>query len=395
MRKIATGIAVPVLAMALGHMLSNAVRTLPAIAADQMVPDLGTSPAGLASMLGAFQLAFAAGQIPLGVALDRYGVKRTSLCLFIVVLAGIALAAMAEGASGFLLAQVVMGVGCCGMLLCPITYAAKRLAGPQFAMWPGLLLGVGNSGMVLSASPMAWLVDAAGWRMGFWSIGAFGLFALLLVLLLLRDDRPEPDQSRQGIGADLSQLLRLLRAPSLRAPLIVAFVSFAGMIGVRGLWGGPWLMEVRGLDRLAAGNVLLLLTLALSFGPALVGVLARRLGRFEALAELGHGLAGLVLLLMVLLALLAGAPPAMDAALLTLYGLLLSSQALLFVRTRAAVPPEEAGKALAAVNFSFFIGAAVMQMASGMAVSWGGIAAGLAFFGLALVAAALLARRHA
>ncbi|MBE9605893.1 MFS transporter [Acetobacteraceae bacterium H6797] len=393
MRSLAGGVAVPVLAMALGHMLSNMVRTLPAIAADQMVGDLAITPGLLAVMLGAFQLSFAAGQLPLGVALDRFGVRRTSLTLFAIVLAGIVVAAITPGAAGFLLAQVVMGIGCCGMLLCPITYAAKRLSGARFAVWPGLLLGLGNSGMLLSASPLAWLVERADWRAGFWASACFGVLAMLLVAILLKDDRPPAAADRPRLAGEVVQVVRMMGTRKLRALIVVAFVSFAGMIGVRGLWGGPWLMEVKGLGRLEAGNILLLATVALAVGPALAGLIARLSRNHLLLLFLGHALSGVTLLLIVAggpdgwvssLFGMPSMPPLWDTGMLLLFGIFQGSQALIFVMTRAGVAPEEAGKALAAVNFSFFVGAAVLQIASGAAAELAGPGGGIAFFGLAL-----------
>ena len=73
--------AVPILVLALGHVFSNAVRTLPAVAADVLSRGLGLSPEGLAALTGAFPASFALAMIPVGVALDRYGVRRTSLGL--------------------------------------------------------------------------------------------------------------------------------------------------------------------------------------------------------------------------------------------------------------------------------------------------------------------------
>jgi hypothetical protein len=45
--------AVPILVVACGHMLSNALRTLPALAIDMMGRDLATSPETLASLTAA------------------------------------------------------------------------------------------------------------------------------------------------------------------------------------------------------------------------------------------------------------------------------------------------------------------------------------------------------
>jgi MFS family permease len=155
---------VPILALALGHVLSNAVRTLPAIAADVLARDLGLSAEGLAALTGAFPLAFALAMVPVGVGLDRFGVRRTSLAVLAVAGLGAVLAALAPGPAAMLVAQVVLGTGCAGMLMCPITYAARAVPQARFGLWSGIILTFGNTGMLLSASPLAVLVEWQGWR---------------------------------------------------------------------------------------------------------------------------------------------------------------------------------------------------------------------------------------
>ncbi len=388
----------PLLVLACGHMLSNLVRTLPAIAADVLSADLGVSAEGLASLTGAYHFAFAAGQIPLGVALDRYGVRPVALLLLATITLGAVLAALVGGPGGFLLAQIVLGLGCCGMLLCPMTLAAKLLTPAKFGLWSGLIQGVGNVGMLLSASPLAWLVEQQGWRAGFWAAAALGLVVALLVARLVPAPAPNPGP-HPTLAQDARLVLRMGLGRRLRGMVLLAFASFAVVIGVRGLWGGPWLMEVKGLPRIEAGNVLLVCTLALIVGPALAGVLDRRLGQRRALLALGHGLAGLLLLLVAAggpggwlsralgLAIL---PPSADALLLFGFGLSISIQPLIFAMTRAAVPPDEAGKALSAVNLSFFLGAAVLQAASGPVGASYGPGAAIGFLGVCVLICTVL-----
>jgi hypothetical protein len=62
---------------------------------------------------------------------------------------------------------------------------------------------------------------------------------------------------------------------------------------------------------------------------------------------------------------------------------------LAFSLVRAAVPPEQAGRALSAANLSFFLGAAVLQSLSGLMAGWGGIAAALLTFAAALILCAM------
>jgi MFS family permease len=83
-----SGYAVPILALTLGHVFANAVRTLPALAADVLARDLGLGPHGLAALTAVLPFAFALAMVPVGVGLDRFGVRRTALCLLATGLVG-------------------------------------------------------------------------------------------------------------------------------------------------------------------------------------------------------------------------------------------------------------------------------------------------------------------
>ncbi len=384
-------LAPAILALALGHVFSNAVRTLPAVAADVLQRDLGIAADGLAAVTGVFPLAFALAMVPVGVALDRYGVKPVALALLGIAGLGAGLAALAPGALGMSLAQAVLGIGCSGMLMCPMTYAAKVLSPLRFGLWSGLIQTTGNTGMLLSASPLAWLVEARGWRAGYWSAAAFAALAALLVAAVVREARPPQRAAAHTVWADAREVVALGLSRRLRAPMVLALASFAAVLGVRGLWGGPWLMEVKGLPRLAAGDVLLACTVALTIGPALAGWVARHLGRERALLAGSHYLAAGLLALLLLAGgggggmLPAAGPPGLDAALLVGFGLAIAFQVLAFPMVRAAVAPEQTGRALSAMNIAYFGGAAVLQAASGVAAALGGIGAAIASFILALL----------
>lgn len=384
------GAALPLAVLALGHTISNLVRTLPAISADVLAQDLSVTAGEIAAMTGFYHLAFAAGQIPVGVALDRYSVRTVVSLLLTIVALGSVFAALVGGPASFAIAQIVLGIGCCGMLLCPLTYAARTTDPGQFAIWSALILAIGNSGMIVSASPIAWVIEQHGWRVAYGLPALFALGVLVLVQLVIRPIPPS-HQKPARVREEVRQVVRIGLSPRLRGVVVLAFVSFAVMIGVRGMWGGPWLMEAKQMARVPAGNVLLALTAVLIVMPMVVGLAEKRFGRPHLLLVLGHVLAGLCLIVLPAgapggsLAVVLGTnalPASYDIAVILVFGALISVQPLLFALGRASVGPQHAGKALSAVNLAFFAGAAAIQAGSAPVNATFGLGGVLVFLGV-------------
>src|SRR5258707_6583606 len=154
------------LALACGHMLSTLLRTIPAISLDVMAADSGTPPQTLASLTSIYDVAFAASQIPVGAAMDRFGVRPVSLSLLAGTIVGALASGLATESESFLFGQFLLGVATSGMLMCPMTLAAKQMSAARFGLWSGVILSIGNIGMLLSSSPLAWVVEHLGWRAG-------------------------------------------------------------------------------------------------------------------------------------------------------------------------------------------------------------------------------------
>ncbi|MBR1143006.1 MFS transporter [Bradyrhizobium sp. AUGA SZCCT0431] len=386
------------LALACGYMLSTLLRTIPAVSLDVMAADFKTSPQVLASLTSIYHFAFAASQIPVGAAMDRFGVRPVSLSLLIGTIVGALASGLATGPESFLFGQFLLGVANSGMLMCPMTLAAKQLSPGRFGLWSGLIPSIGNIGMLLSSSPLAFVVELWGWRAGFWISAAFGVAVALAVYALVPNQRAEHSDR----SSPLSQMVSVLRiglSYRLRGLIAIALVSLAAVLVLRGLWGGPWLMEIKGLSRIGAGNALGLFTMALIIGPALIGVFDRRFGRRREVLAASHFLAALLLALMAagashfpisVLFGVAAMPAQYDTVLLVLIGFAMSAQPLVFGMTRQLVDQQNTGKALSAINLAFFLGAALMQSATGVVAALLGLPAVLLFMAAALIIGTML-----
>ena len=381
------------LALACGHMLSTLLRTIPAISLDVMAADFHTPPQTLASLTSIYHFSFAASQIPVGAAMDRFGVRPVSLSLLAGTIVGALASGLATGPESFVFGQFLLGVATSGMLMCPMTLAAKQMSAARFGLWSGIILSIGNIGMLLSASPLAFVVELWGWRAGFWISAGFGAVVAMAVFALV----PKQPAAHADNSSPLSQMAEVLRiglSRPLRGLIALALVSLAATLVLRGLWGGPWLMEIKALGRIEAGNALGLFTLALIAGPVLMGILDRTIGHRRELLAATHSLVALLLVLMA-----AGAPhyplselfgvtafpPLFDGALLVLIGLAISAQPLLFGMTQQLAGAQNAGKALSAINLAFFLGTALMQSTTGIVATIFGLPAVLLFMAATLI----------
>ncbi|MBT1509160.1 MFS transporter [Bradyrhizobium sp. SRL28] len=381
------------LALACGHMLSTLLRTIPAISLDVMAADFATAPQTLASLTSVYHFAFAASQIPVGAAMDRFGVRPVSLSLLAGTIVGALASGLATGPESFVFGQFLLGVATSGMLMCPMTLAAKQMSAARFGLWSGIILSIGNIGMLLSASPLAFVVELWGWRAGFWISAGFGAVVAVAVFALV-PNQPAAHADNSSPLSQMAEVLRIGLSRPLRGLIALALVSLAATLVLRGLWGGPWLMEIKALGRIEAGNALGLFTLALIAGPVLVGILDRTIGHRRELLAAAHSLVALLLVLMA-----AGAPhyplselfgvtalpPLFDGVLLVLIGLAISAQPLLFGMTQQLAGAQNAGKALSAINLAFFLGTALMQSTTGVVATIFGLPAVLLFMAATLI----------
>jgi sugar phosphate permease len=128
-------------------------------------------------------------------------------------------------------------------------------------------------------------------------------------------------------------------------------------------------------------------------------VFDRTVGHRREVLAIAHILSALLLALMA-----AGAPhypvsnlfgvtvmPAQyDLVLFVLIGFAVSAQPLVYGMTQQQVDPRNAGKALSAINLAFFLGAALMQSATGIVAAAYGLPAVLIFMALALIVGTIL-----
>ncbi|GAB6064700.1 MFS transporter [Deferrisoma palaeochoriense] len=350
------------------YCFSQFYRMSTAVIAVDLDREFGLGPVRLSVLGGAFFYAFASVQIPLGLALDRWGARRILIGATALGAAGCILFALSPGWYGLLAGRVLMGLGMAPVLMGSFKLFARWFPAAAFGRVSGLMLAVGTLGSLLAATPLAELVGRVGWRASFLGFGVATL-AITGVLAVVVRDRPEGDPGGGQRGSSLGGLFRLARMPGFWAMVPLALTGYAAVASVQGLWGGPFFMENLGYSRVETGNILFQLGLFTALGSAAGGLLSDRWIPSRKWVVVGGNAVGLVFLL-PLLGVARPPTPAGWGVALGAFAFFSAFRSLLYAHVKELVPEGYEGTAVTAVNFFVMLGPALLQQAIGGVLAW-------------------------
>ena len=357
--------------------LSQAFRTVAAIMATSLQNDFALSAQALGLFAGAFHFAFGALQLFMGIGIDLHGVRRTVLFVFPLAMAGAIVSALSQHFAVLVLGQVLIGIGCAPAFLVCTVFIARHFPARRFAAVSGLTLGIGSVGLLLTGTPLAWLIEHSSWRAGFVALAACSALSWLAILWLVREPPAAPDPPAHAAPVAAAapaknfSLLAAMRSygalfslPHTLGIVALAVFTYAAFLSLRGLWLGPLLIERHGFSLVQSGNVALVVSVVGMFGPPLFGRLdpgpARRRG----------WILGFTLTVAALFGAMAfNAAAAFDVAASVLVGLLSGYIVLQYADVKAAYPASMTGRAMAVFTMAMFLGVAVMQWFTGVVAS--------------------------
>ena len=335
---------------AAGYFLSFFFRNVNAVISKDLAREFSLAPSDLGLLTSMYLLAFAAFQLPLGVLLDRYGPRRVVAALMCVAAAGALTFALARDFTMLAVGRALLGLGVSAGLMGAIKAFTLWFPLSRLASLNGFYLAVGGLGGLSATAPAEALLGPFGWRALFLGLAAFSLLVAALIFTVV------PEKELPGHGATLREQFAAFGEIFASAPfwrIASALVAtHATYLAMQGLWLGPWLYDVAGMERPAVAAFLLLTALAYTAGSVFFGVTGDRLAR-AGISRMTTLKAGLVASFAMFALLGAGVQQGLGAV-LALYGFTIISGALAYPLMTALFAPEMTGRVNTASNVLMF-----------------------------------------
>jgi sugar phosphate permease len=248
-------VALSVYVLAVFHRSSLGVAGL--LAADRF----GISATELATFTVLQLLVYAGMQVPVGVALDRFGSRKLLLAGLLLMTAGQLAFALVTSFPLAVLARGVMGAGDSMVFVSVLRLVTVWFLVRQAPLITQLTGQIGQLGAIAAAAPLSYALHAWGWTPAFAVASSLGLVLMVAVALLVKDS---PYLTERAVRIKLLALAASLRAvwgnPGTRLGLWSHFVSQFSVTVFSMLWGFPFLVRGQGLSSEQAGNLLMAMT---------------------------------------------------------------------------------------------------------------------------------------
>jgi MFS family permease len=266
--------------------------------------DFSTDAAGVAMLASSYFWGYTLMQIPAGLLVDRYGVKRVVLCSMAASSLGSAAFALAPNLLDVFAARLIVACGDALVFTALLKLVALSFTDERFGVMSGISQVSGYVGGVLATTPLAAAVTGFGWRACFLFIAGVGLANLAFAKVALKPDpAPRSNKTLKSVVVAARQSLSHIA----NWGCAMTFAShFAVVTTLSGVWGIPMVAHFFNISPTAAGTPLLAFMIGNAVGSIFLGHAADR-----AAAALDSALIRICALRMILIAMLL--PPVAHA----------------------------------------------------------------------------------
>ena len=327
--------------------------------------DLNLDPSQLGLLTSVYFISFASAQLPLGLLLDRFGPRMINALLLVVAALGAFIFARSHTLAGVIIGRAFIGFGVSACLMS--AFKAYVIWFPE-KMWPrinGFQMAAGAMGAMTATTPVGWALQITDWR---------GIFMVLSMLCLstsaiLWQVVPEKKEKKrsESLPEQLQGIKTVFTSREFLRAAPLTTLSQAGFLSIQGLWVGPWLRDVGGMDQVEATRLLSAIALSMMLGFIFLGYLAERLNRI-GIEVLTTAVCGMAIFMAIQGVIITGITT-MEPLMWLMFGFFGTSGIIAYSGLSHQFSRELSGRVTTSINLLVFLAAFVCQWAMGAIIN--------------------------
>jgi MFS family permease len=236
------------------------------------------SPSVLSTFVVLQVVVYAAAQVPAGVLLDRFGSRALIVSGAALMAGGQLLLALTESLPLAIGARAIVGLGDAVTFISVLRLVPNWFPPKQVPLLTQLTGICGQLGQVLSALPFLALLTGTTWATAYISVAAFGVLAMVLVLLLVKDAPRGRVVAADNLSvrAVLSSVKTVWLRPGTRLGFFTHMGTQFSVTVFCLMWGVPYLTVAQGQSTGVAGALLTISVVVAIAAGIVIGIFTGR-----------------------------------------------------------------------------------------------------------------------
>ncbi|NGX44414.1 MAG: putative sulfoacetate transporter SauU [Candidatus Anoxychlamydiales bacterium] len=257
---------------------------------DDLMNSFGITASAVGLLTSFYIYSYAPMQVPVGILMDHFGVKKVLSLASIVCGLGAIVFALSKYLAFASLGRLLIGAGSSFAFIAMIYVSSNWFDQTKRA----LLIGVGNSLAMLGASagngPLAVFIKNFGWRN---SISAFGVFGIILGVIIFfvfkldkQDEKIEKKTARVKSHI-FENIMLIMSKKSTWINAIAALLFYMTTTIFAGLWGASFVQKAYLVSKEVAGYAMSMVFAGWLVGGPLMGFFSDLLGKRKVTIRIG------------------------------------------------------------------------------------------------------------
>jgi sugar phosphate permease len=352
------------------YVLMSSQRTAPGLITDQIMVDFQVTATTIGLLTSIQFFVYTGLQIPMGMMADRFGPNFFLICGALLTGLGTILYSLGTHEVVLFVARVLTGTGDATIWVNMVLILGQWFNAKEFTKLIGVTAMMGSLGFLVATVPFSLFIDFVGWRGAFFSVGLLlCLCSFLLYFVLLK----KPKQTlfikkEKGREKTWALVCRIFSSRQAWALFLCHFGIVGTYVGFISSWGVPYGMNVYGMTRSDASQLIMIGLIGALIGAPLAGWISSRLDMIKRPYIVVH----LILLLTwsIFLFFKGNPPLLLLISLFFIIGLAYGANALTFAAVRQSFPIKEAGIVSGFANTGGFLSAVLLPSLFGAVLDY-------------------------
>ena len=349
------------------------LRNSPGVMTDDLMRDFSVEACSLGILSSFYLVSYVSLQIPVGLGMDKFGPTRLLKGAILLCMIGTIVFAISDSFYLACFGRLLIGAGSTCAFLGSLKLATNWFHAERLALVVGFTLLAGKLGASFGQAPLAFVIDALGWREALlYVVVPIGVLIGGGIWIFVKDTPPEgPIEPVVSVDTSLKTLFSRLKDITVDYRIwalgLYGALMYVPMLAFVDLWGIPFLMKLYDVDRVTAGSVTTMFYIGAGIGSPVVALISDYLMNRKLPMAVG---AMLAIICNIAIIYLMDVPLGVMYVLLFLSGVFFAAQPLIFSSVCQLTPHASNGTAVSFTNMIVMIVGMVLQPLIGWFLDW-------------------------